>query len=204
MREISLHILDIAQNAISAGADSLRVAIIEDISGDRLVVRIKDDGCGMDAVTLERAQDPFYTSRTTRKVGLGIPMFKASAEITNGSFRMDSQPGIGTDIEAVYQHSHIDRMPLGNMADTLIAIIMSDPDMELVYTHCYEGRKFTLYTKEVRKLLGDVPITTIDVITWLREYIAEGLEEITHPDGTETPGGCYDSDGNICGFDDVE
>lgn len=180
MREISLHILDIAQNAITAGADSLRIAIIEDISGDQLSILIKDDGCGMDAGTLEKAMDPFYTSRTTRRVGLGIPMFKASAEICNGKFRMESTPGIGTEIEVVYPHSHIDRMPLGNMADTLIAIIMSDPDMELIYTHCYEGRKFTLYTKEVKKLLGDVPITTIDVITWLKEYVAEGLEEITN------------------------
>lgn len=178
MRELSLHILDIAQNSISANAETLRIAVIENLKDDRLTIRIKDDGDGMEEETLQKVVDPFYTSRTTRKVGLGIPMFKASAEQCNGNFRIVSSLGVGTEVEAEFQHSHIDRVPIGNMSDTIIAIILSNPNMELIYTHSVDNEKFTLNTKEIIKILGEVPITNIDVINWLREYLREGLKEI--------------------------
>lgn len=179
MRELSLHILDIAQNSIVAGAQTLRIAIIEDLVQDRLTIRIKDDGKGMDEETVARVVDPFYTTRTTRRVGLGIPMFKASAEGCNGSFSIQSQLGVGTEMDAEFQHSHIDRVPLGNMTDTLITIIMGSPKMELIYTHCVNEKKFCLNTKEIRKTLGDeIPITNIEVIKWLKEYISGELESL--------------------------
>lgn len=178
MRELSLHILDIAQNSVVAQAREIRIAIIEDLMEDRLIIRIKDDGKGMDADTLERVVDPFYTTRTTRKVGLGIPMFKASAEGCNGRFQIKSAMGLGTEIDAEFQHSHIDRVPLGNMAETIITIIQANTDIDLIYTHCFNNRKFTLNTKDIKKTLVDLPMNNMEVLLWLRAYINEALEEL--------------------------
>jgi hypothetical protein len=179
MRELSLHILDIAQNSIVAEAETLRIAIIEDLVNDRLTIRIKDDGRGMDEETVERVVDPFYTTRTTRKVGLGIPMFKASAENCNGSFKINSQLGVGTEIDAEFQHSHIDRVPLGNMTDTIVTIVMGCAKMDLIYTHCVNEKRFCLNTREIRKTLGDeIPLTSIDVIKWLKEYVSNELASL--------------------------
>ncbi len=178
MRELSLHILDIAQNSVVAEAREIRIAIIENLVEDKLTIRIKDDGRGMDALTLERVVDPFYTTRTTRKVGLGIPMFKATAEGCNGSFEIRSELGVGTEIDAEFQHSHIDRVPLGNMSETIITIIQANTDIDLIYTHCYNDKKFTLNTKDIKKTLVDLPINNMDVLLWLRGYINEALQEI--------------------------
>ncbi len=178
MRELSLHILDIAQNSINAGAECLRIVVIEDLASDKLTIKIKDDGIGMDSETVKRVIDPFYTTRTTRKVGLGIPLFKTSAEQCEGYFDIKSHLGGGTEIIAVFKHSHIDRVPLGNMPDTIVTIINACDHMDLVYTHTYNGLTFTLNTREIKKLLDGVPISNLDVIKWLREYITEGLNEI--------------------------
>ena len=178
MRELSLHILDIAQNSIKADAECLRIVVIEDIEADKLTIKIKDDGTGMDSETVKKVIDPFYTTRTTRKVGLGIPLFKTSAEACDGYFEIKSQLGVGTEITAVFKHSHIDRVPLGNMPETIVTIINACDQMDLVYTHTYNQQSFTLNTKEIKKLLDGVSINNLDVITWLREYITEGLNEI--------------------------
>lgn len=178
MRELSLHILDIAQNSIKAEAECLRIVVIEDLASDKLTIKIKDDGTGMDSETVNKVIDPFYTTRTTRKVGLGIPLFKTSAEQCDGYFEIKSNLGAGTEIIAVFKYSHIDRVPLGNMPDTIVTIINGCDHMDLVYTHTYNGLTFTLNTKEIKKLLDGVPISNLDVIAWLREYITEGLNEI--------------------------
>lgn len=178
MRELSLHILDIAQNSISAEADEIRIAIIEDYKKDRLAICIKDDGKGMDELTLKKVVDPFYTTRTTRKVGLGIPMFKASAELCDGSFSITSKLGVGTELVAEFKHSHIDRMPLGNMSDTLITIINSSDKIDLTYTHKIGDETFTLSTREIKKTLGELPIRNLDVLIWLRDYIKENLADL--------------------------
>jgi uncharacterized protein YlzI (FlbEa/FlbD family) len=132
----------------------------------------------MDSETVSKVIDPFYTTRTTRKVGLGIPLFKTSAEQCDGYFEIKSNLGAGTEIIAVFKHSHIDRVPLGNMPDTIVTIINGCDNMDLVYTHTFNGLTFTLNTKEIKKLLDGVPISNLDVISWLREYITEGLNEI--------------------------
>jgi len=144
-----------------------------------LTIKIKDDGVGMVADTLEKVVDPFYTTRTTRKVGLGIPLFKMSAEQCDGYFDIKSQLGTGTEITAVFKHSHIDRVPLGNMPETIVTIINGCDQMDLIYTHTVNHETFSLNTKDIKKLLDGVPISNLDVITWLREYITEGLAEIT-------------------------
>ena len=178
MRELSLHILDIAQNSIKAEAECLRIVVIEDLASDKLTIKIKDDGTGMDSETVSKVIDPFYTTRTTRKVGLGIPLFKTSAEQCDGYFEIKSNLGAGTEIIAVFKHGHIDRVPLGNMPDTIVTIINGCDNMDLIYTHTFNGLTFTLNTKEIKKLLDGVPISNLDVISWLREYITEGLNEI--------------------------
>lgn len=180
MRELSLHILDIAQNSIKAEAEILRIVVIEDLEQDKLIIKIKDDGTGMDSETVSKVVDPFYTTRTTRKVGLGIPLFKSSAEQCDGYFEIKSQLGAGTEIIAQFKYSHIDRVPLGNMPETIVTIINACDQMDLIYTHTINNRTFTLNTKEIKKLLDGVPISNIDVIAWLREYINEGLNELTH------------------------
>jgi len=178
MRELSLHILDIAQNSIKANSENLRIAIIEDLNLDKLLIKIKDDGDGMDADTVAKVVDPFYTTRTTRKVGLGIPMYKALAENCDGSFSIKSELGIGTEVDAEFRYSHIDRVPLGNMADTIITIILSNPNMELIYTHSVNDKKFTFNTKEIKKILGEVSIANLEVISWLKDYLKEGIDNL--------------------------
>jgi len=180
MKELSLHILDIARNSIVAEAKNIRILIIEDSNNDKLVIRIKDDGKGMDEYMLENVVDPFFTTRTTRNVGLGIPLFKANAENCDGEFFINSDIGVGTEITAKFKKSHIDRAPLGNMADTIITIINANLDVDMIYTHEIDGEIFTLNTKEIKKHLGEIKITNIDVLVWLKSYIAEGLEEINN------------------------
>lgn len=181
MKELSLHILDIGQNSVSAGATLIEIAISEDTGLDRLEIVIRDNGCGMDAETVQKVTDPFYTSRTTRKVGLGIPMFKANAELCEGAFSLESEQQIGTQLRAVFKRSHIDRVPLGSMADTIMTMVMANPMGDLIYRHSCDGREFIVDTREMREALGDVPLDDVAVLLWIKEYVAEGLAEI----GTE-------------------
>jgi Histidine kinase-, DNA gyrase B-, and HSP90-like ATPase len=173
MRELSLHILDVLQNSLEAGATLVELAIEEDLAADRLVIRVRDNGHGMDDATLAQVVDPFYTSRTTRHVGLGIPLFQAAAERCNGTLSITSQVGLGTTLSAVFQHSHIDRAPLGDMAGTLLSFILGAV-CDLSYRHRVNGRQFTLSTMELRANLGEAPLSHPAVREWLREYIVQG------------------------------
>ncbi len=166
------------------------LVIEEDLAADRLTITVRDNGRGMDAATLARVTDPFYTSRTTRKVGLGIPLFKAAAERSNGDLTITSQPGVGTTVTATLQHSNIDREPLGDITGTLLAFILGGT-CELRYGHRVkvdkeirkqgegEVREFAFDTAEIRAELGDVPLTHPAVREWLRDFIAEGEAELT-------------------------
>lgn len=178
MKELSLHILDIGQNSVSAGADFIEIIVDENTIMDSLDILIRDNGCGMDAETAQKVIDPFYTSRTTRKVGLGIPMFKANAEQCEGSFKLTSAPGVGTTLEALFKRSHIDRVPLGNMADTIMAMVMANPQGDLLYRHSLDEKVFAMDTREFREALGDVPLDEVEVLIWIKGYVAEGLSDI--------------------------
>jgi anti-sigma regulatory factor (Ser/Thr protein kinase) len=183
MRELSLHILDALENALEAGATCVDLIVEEDLAADRLTVTIQDDGRGMDGERLERIYDPFFTTRTTRHVGLGVPLFKAAAERCNGELTVTSQPGKGTTLRAVFQHSHIDRAPLGDVEGTLLAFILSGV-CDLCYAHRVEeahqmGREaFEFHTADIRAELGDIPLTHSAVRNWLQEFIAEGETEL--------------------------
>lgn len=175
MQEISLNILDIAQNSVKAGASLVRITVDEQPTTDRLTVCIEDDGCGMTAEQVARVTDPFFTSRTTRKVGLGVPFLKMAAEMTDGSFAIHSVPGEGTTVTAVFGLSHIDRMPLGDIAETVGALIQCNPQMDVVYCHRRGTRSFTTDTREFRAVLGeDIPLSTPEVAVYIRSWLTEG------------------------------
>ena len=175
MRELSLHILDIIQNSLEAGATRIQLSIVEDLKSDLLTIKVEDNGRGMDAQLLARVLDPFFTTRTSRRVGLGLPLLAAAAQRCNGDLRIESQPGKGTTVTATFQHSHIDRAPLGNMEATLISPLLANPEVEFGYTHRVNDREFRFSTKEIRQQLGGIPLTYGPVIQWLREFIAENL-----------------------------
>jgi nitrogen-specific signal transduction histidine kinase len=142
MLELALHILDILQNAVEAGATGVELTIVEDEPADRLTITVADNGRGMDEQTVQRVQNPFYTTRTTRHVGLGIPLYAAAAETAAGGLTIRSQAGVGTTVEATFQLSHPDRQPLGDMAGTLLAFLLSDRRPSSVTgTRCAEPRK---------------------------------------------------------------
>lgn len=173
MRELSLNILDIAQNSLSAGAALVSLTVEEDSRADSLVLTVEDNGCGMDADTLQRVRDPFYTTRTTRKVGMGIPLFRMAAEMTGGALDIWSEPGKGTAVTASFGLSHIDRMPLGDMVGTVTALIRLNPHVDFVYRHTVDGRTFQMDTRELRQQLGDVPLNEPDVMEWIDGYLRE-------------------------------
>jgi hypothetical protein len=179
MREIVLHLLDLAENSVSAGAHVITISVVEDLPADRLTARIEDDGRGMDAETVRKVTDPFFTSRTTRKVGLGIPLLKEAAEACNGSLEIRSKPGAGTQIEASFQHSHIDRMPLGNLATVFLELLVGHPEIHWIFRYtarsqsCQETYEFN--DEPVKQILAEVPLTHPDVLAYLRETLEEGL-----------------------------
>lgn len=175
MKELSLHILDIVQNSIDAGADTVYITVKEDLLTDKLTIYIEDNGCGMDKQIVEKVKDPFFTSRTTRKVGLGIPLFSAAAQRCGGDLKIESEPGKGTKLTACFIHSHIDRAPMGNLWDTLTSLIMCNGSVNFVYLHEFDRKTFSLDTREILKVLDGVPINSMEVINWIRDYLKEGI-----------------------------
>jgi hypothetical protein len=180
MLELALHVLDILQNTVEAGATRVDLAILEDEPADRLTITVTDDGRGMDEQTAERVLDPFYTTRTTRHVGLGLPLYAEAAETAGGGLRIRSRKGEGTTIEAAFQLSHPDRQPLGDMAGTLLAFLLSERAPELHYKHrvarnrVSEEREFTFDTAAICGELDGIPLSQPLVAQWLAEFIAEG------------------------------
>lgn len=173
MRELSLHILDALENSLEAGATLVELIVEEDLAADRLTITIQDDGRGMSEDQLARIFDPFFTTRDTRHVGLGIPLFKAATERCNGDLTIESRVGEGTTLRATFQHSHIDRAPLGDITGTLMAVILSG-SCDLHYVHKVDGREFVFSTKEIRSELDNIPLTHPVVRNWLQDFIIEG------------------------------
>lgn len=177
MRELALHVLDIAENSISANADDIKIIIEEDLQLDFLRIYIEDNGKGMDPGTLSRVTDPFVTSRTTRKVGLGIPFFKAAAEACEGSFSIQSSPGEGTSVDVLFKHSHIDRMPLGDIVSTLQTLIIGTPDIHWIFEYRYNGCSFVFDDKPIKETLDGIPLSEPAVMKFIREMLESGIEE---------------------------
>ncbi len=180
MREISLHLLDIAENSVAAQSEAISIEVHEDLLNERLTARIVDDGRGMDAQTALQVQDPFYTMRTTRKVGLGIPLLKLAAEMADGSFSLESEPGKGTRVEAVFRHSHIDRMPLGDLSSTFLTALIAHPEIHWIFVYRAtdifgNSRDFVFDDAELKAELGGVSLTEPEVLTFVRSMLEEGI-----------------------------
>lgn len=154
MRELSLNVLDIAQNSISAGAKLIEIDIREDTAKRLLTIRIADDGCGMTREKLKSVIDPFYTTRTTRKVGMGVPLFRMAAEMTGGSFEIDSEPGKGTVVTALFHTDHVDFVPLGDICSTVTMLICMNTDRDFRYCRQKDQKDFTMDTRELRPNAG--------------------------------------------------
>jgi len=178
MRELALHLLDIAENSVAAGAKRIEIGVDEDAKNDRLRICVKDDGRGMDEEMVARVVDPFVTSRTTRKVGLGIPLLKAAAESCNGYLSITSAPGRGTTLEAAFQRSHIDRMPLGDVSGTLYTLIVAWPDIRWILRYRANGSTFEFDSAPIKQELGDIPLTEPSVLAFIRESLDEGVASL--------------------------
>lgn len=178
MKELSLHILDIAKNSVKAKATVIEIEIIEDIKKNLLSIGIKDNGCGMDKEFLKRVRDPFSTTRTTRKVGMGIPLFEAAAVQCGGKVDITSEVGKGTEFTAYFEYDHIDRAPIGDMAGTMETLIAGSPEIDFLYRHIKQDKTFIMDTKEIKTVLGDVPLDVPEVLSWIEEFIKEGLGEL--------------------------
>ncbi|MCL0079368.1 ATP-binding protein [Dehalococcoidia bacterium] len=178
MRELSLHILDALQNSVEAGASRVKLTIEEDMIADRLTIIIDDNGRGMDAETVKKAVDPFFTTRRTRHVGLGLPLFATAAEQCGGSLTLESELGKGTSLKVIFQHSHIDRAPMGDICGSLLTLLLSKSPVDLHYVHCVNRRRFEFDTAQIRAELGDVPLSHPPVRSWLSEFIAQGEREL--------------------------
>ena len=178
MRELSLNVMDIVQNSVRAGASLITVRVVESKKHDTLTITITDNGCGMSAEQVKSVIDPFFTTRTTRKVGLGVPLFKMEAEMTGGSFQIDSEKGKGTKVPAVFRPSHVDMIPLGDIASVIHLLITCNPELDFLFTHSVEEKEITLDTRTLREQLESVPFTEPAVSAWIREYLAEAEEEL--------------------------
>lgn len=178
MLELALHVLDIAENSSRAGASLIEITIAEDSGRDVLSLEIRDDGHGMDGPTMEKALDPFYTTKKVRRIGLGLPMLKQAAQTAGGSFSLTSEKDRGTVVYAEFRHSHIDRQPLGDIAGSMTALILGNPDIDFVYRHTRDGREYVLDTRELREGLGGIPLNTMEVLNVIRDNVREGIEEL--------------------------
>ena len=178
MKELSLHILDIAENSVKAKASLIEISVSEDEEKNLIEIEIKDDGCGMSEEFLNRVKDPFSTTRTTRRVGMGLSLFEAAAQQCGGTLQISSKEGIGTDVLVTFILNHIDRAPLGDMAGTMQTLIGGSPDIDFIYHYKKNGREFCLNTAEMRNELGDVPLNTPEVLLWIGDFIKDGINEL--------------------------
>lgn len=178
MPEISLNVLDVAQNSIRANANLIEITVTANRKKDLLIITIKDNGCGMTKEQIDRVLDPFFTTRTTRKVGLGIPFFQYAANVTGGSFDIKSNVGVGTQVTANFVLSHIDRMPLGDMTSTMHTLITLNTGVDFLYTYTVDERSFTLDTREFRMILGGLPFDVPDVSIFIKEFLNDHKQEV--------------------------
>lgn len=178
MDELSLYILDLTQNSVAAGATRVAIRIFVDRASDRLVIVIEDNGRGMSEEFLQKVISPFTTTRKTRKVGLGIPMAKQICEMCEGSFDIRSEVGKGTALTLTFRLSHVDLPPMGDLAGTFLSLIVGSPEKpDFAFRFESDKAPFEFDTAQIREVLGGVPLTEPEVLSWIRDSIAEGLSE---------------------------
>lgn len=179
MRELSLNVLDIAQNSISAKAKLIEIELIESTEKNELLIGIYDNGKGMTKEQLESVRDPFFTTRTTRKVGMGIPLFKMAAEMTGGHLEIESEVGVGTKVKAFFKTDHLDFIPIGDMTSTMVTLITMNEETDFLYTRSLDCACFTLDTRSLKEILGGVPFSEPSISAWLKDYITENTKQLT-------------------------
>jgi hypothetical protein len=180
MDDLSLHVLDILENSTAAGATAIDVRINEDIAQNRLIIEIEDNGKGMDEGALSRSRDPFFTTRSTRRVGLGLSMLDQACKEAGGSLEIRSAPGQGTMIKASLVYHHIDRKPMGSMADTIVAFIAGSAGaVRLVYRHCRDSREFVFDTDDVMNTLDGVALNHPEILSFMKDAIESGLRSLS-------------------------
>ncbi len=175
MRELSLHILDIVENGITANGDLIKISINENKNENLLFIEISDNGDGISENMIEKISDPFVTSRTTRKVGLGLSLLKTASERCDGDFKIESAKGAGTKVSVTFTYDHIDRAPLGDINLTLITLIVGNPDVDFIYKHTINSNEFDFDTKEIKKDLGEISISEPVVIEHIKELIRKEI-----------------------------
>ena len=178
MQDFSLHILDLVENSINAEARRVEIRVEEDGKKDMLTIELKDDGKGMSSEMVKKVLDPFFTTRTTRRVGLGVSLFAQAARSCNGEVKLDSQLGEGTRLVGTFQLSHIDLKPWGSMVDTLITLIVGNPEMDIFYHHRKGSFEYTLDTEMIKKELEEVPIFDQSVISAIKDNLKASLNQI--------------------------
>ena len=178
MLELAAHILDIAENSIRAGATLVEIIINEDEKENLLSIEINDDGSGMSKEEIKKVFDPFYTTKTVRRIGLGIPLLSEAAQRAGGNLHLDSIKGEGTKLTATFQLDHLDRQPMGNILSTIRNLIAGNSSVDFIYKHRHNDRRFSLDTREIRKEIGDLPINHPEILKYIRGVIEDGLSEI--------------------------
>lgn len=187
MKELSLNILDVAENSVKAGATLTQILLTE--QDGMLTLEIVDDGCGMSEDVVRSVTDPFYTTRTTRKVGMGIPLLKLACEQTGGtltisSVTQDENPvEHGTHVTATFDTNHIDFTPIGDVSASILTLIQGHPDTDFLFRHTVDDKVVELDTRQLREVLEDVPLNSYDVMGWIGEYLREQYEESSEDDG---------------------
>jgi anti-sigma regulatory factor (Ser/Thr protein kinase) len=183
LRELSLHILDIAENGITAGADCIQILIDENRKEDLLIIVIEDNGRGMPEEKLKNPTDPFITSRTTRRVGLGLSLLAAAAQRCDGKIKIETETGRGTRVTATFRYNHIDRAPIGDMASTITTLIMGNPQIDFVYRHAMDGDEFTLDTRDLKEGSHDNSLTDPVLVHHLTQSIRNSLKQLALKSG---------------------
>lgn len=177
MTEIALNILDVAENSVRANATLVEITVTIDRAKDLLSVLIKDNGCGMSKEQLESVEDPFFTTRSTRKVGLGIPFYKQAALAAGGEFYIKSEQGVGTETFASFGLSNIDRMPLGDINGAIHTLVVYNEQLDFVYKYVFDDAEFTLDTREFREILGGISFKEPEISQYIMDYLSEQKAE---------------------------
>lgn len=178
MLELASHILDIAENSVRAGAKTIKIIIEENTPKNLLTISIHDDGKGMTQEEIRKAHDPFYTTKTVRRVGLGIPLLQDAAQRAGGELKLASKIGKGTKLKATFELDHLDRQPMGNISSTIIALIAGNSSIDFIFKYVHNDRQFSLDTREIRKEIGDLPINHPEILKYIRNVIETGLDDI--------------------------
>lgn len=180
MQDLAMHILDIAYNSIRAQASEITVTYRDSTIANKITITIQDNGCGLSELQIQQVTNPFYTTRTTRRVGMGVALFQGLAQQCDGQFSLTSQVNLGTTIQVSVRKDHWDTPPQGDLAQTMQTLIQADPTIHFQFNMVLDTKTFTFDTKEIQAILTDeVSLSEPTILLWIQEYIHQGISELT-------------------------